>query len=186
MHQAHGQEASTHGPHLQRGVHSSLDHLYKLIEIGKEYNLKDVYVHCFMDGRDTDPKSRQGFIEEVQQVCQANGAPLIASIIGLFFAMDRDQALEPCEGGLRPAREGQGKQAADMVAAMEESYAEGVTDEFIKAINNSTVDGTIKEGDVVIFINFRNDRAKELTQVSPSRTCPRKACTPSRTCSTIA
>jgi 2,3-bisphosphoglycerate-independent phosphoglycerate mutase len=146
------------------GVHSSLDHLYKLIEVGKEYGLNDVYVHCFMDGRDTDPKSGKGFIEKVQQVCDANGAH-IASIIGRFYAMDRDKRWDRVKEAYDLLVEGKGKQAADMVKAMEESYAEGVTDEFVKAINNSAVNGTIEEGDVVIFINFRNDRAKELTQV---------------------
>lgn len=146
------------------GVHSSLDHLYKLIEIGKEYGLNDVYVHCFMDGRDTDPKSGKGFIEEVQKVCTANGAH-IASIIGRFYAMDRDKRWNRVKEAYDLLVEGTGKQATDMVQAMEESYAEGVTDEFIKAINNASVNGKIGEGDVVIFFNFRNDRAKELTQV---------------------
>ena len=146
------------------GVHSSLDHLFKLIEIGKEYALNDVYVHCFMDGRDTDPKSGKGFIEDVQKVCDANGAH-IASIIGRFYAMDRDKRWDRVKEAYDLLVEGTGKQATDMVKAMDESYAEGVTDEFIKAINNSSVNGTIEEGDVVIFINFRNDRAKELTQV---------------------
>ena len=146
------------------GVHSSMDHLYKLIEIGKEYGLKNVFVHCFMDGRDTDPKSGKGFIADVEKVCKDNGAS-IASIIGRFYAMDRDKRWDRVKEAYDLLVEGKGKQATDMVKAMEESYAEGVTDEFIKAINNSTVDGTIQEGDVVIFINFRNDRAKELTQV---------------------
>ena len=146
------------------GVHSSMDHLYKLIEIGKEYGLKNVFVHCFMDGRDTDPKSGKGFIADVEKVCKDNGAS-IASIIGRFYAMDRDKRWDRVKEAYDLLVEGKGKQATDMVKAMEESYAEGVTDEFIKAINNSTVDGTIQEGDVVIFINFRNDRAKELKQV---------------------
>ena len=146
------------------GVHSSMDHLYKLIEIGKEYGLKNVFVHCFMDGRDTDPKSGKGFIADVEKVCKDNGAS-IASIIGRFYAMDRYKRWDRVKEAYDLLVEGKGKQATDMVKAMEESYAEGVTDEFIKAINNSTVDGTIQEGDVVIFINFRNDRAKELTQV---------------------
>ena len=146
------------------GVHSSLNHLFKLIEIGKEYDLKNVYVHCFMDGRDTDPKSGKGFIEDVQKVCDANGAS-IASIVGRFYAMDRDKRWNRVKEAYDLLVEGKGKQATDMVKAVEESYADGVTDEFIKPINNSNVDGTIQEGDVVIFINFRNDRAKELTQV---------------------
>ena len=153
------------------GVHSSMDHMYKLIEIGKEYDLKKVFVHCFMDGRDTDPKSGKGFIADVEKVCKENGAS-IASIIGRFYAMDRDKRWNRVKEAYDLLVEGKGKQATDMVKAMEESYADGVTDEFIKAINNSTVDGTIQEGDVVIFTNFRNDRAKELTEVLTQQDMP--------------
>ena len=153
------------------GVHSSMDHMYKLIEIGKEYDLKKVFVHCFMDGRDTDPKSGKGFIADVEKVCKENGAS-IASIIGRFYAMDRDKRWNRVKEAYDLLVEGKGKQATDMVKAMEESYADGVTDEFVKAINNSTVDGTIQEGDVVIFINFRNDRAKELTEVLTQQDMP--------------
>ena len=153
------------------GVHSSLDHLYKLVEIGKEYGLTKTFVHCFMDGRDTDPKSGAGFIKELTGVCAANGAA-IASIVGRFYAMDRDKRWNRVKEAYDLMVEGKGKQAADMVAAMEESYAEGVTDEFIKPIVNCTVDGRIEEGDVVIFFNFRNDRAKELTQVLTQQDMP--------------
>ena len=153
------------------GVHSSLDHLFKLIEIGKEYNLKDVYVHCFMDGRDTDPHSGAGFIADIQKVCDANGAH-IASIVGRFYAMDRDKRWNRVKEAYNLLVEGKGVQATDMVKAVEDSYAADVTDEFIKPINNSSVDGTIQEGDVVIFINFRNDRAKELTQVLTQQDMP--------------
>ena len=147
------------------GVHSSLDHLFKLIEVGKEFGLKNqTFVHCFMDGRDTDPHSGKGFIEQVTDVCKANDAA-IASIIGRFYAMDRDKRWERVKEAYDLITAGVGKQATDMVQAMQESYDEGVTDEFVKAISNSSVNGKIEEGDVVIFINFRNDRAKELTQV---------------------
>ena len=147
------------------GVHSSLDHLFKLVEIGKEYGLKDqVFVHCFMDGRDTDPKSGIGFIRQLTDVCQQNDAH-IASIVGRFYAMDRDKRWERVKEAYDLIVCGQGKQSDDMVKAMQESYDDGVTDEFIKPIHNNTVNGVIEEGDVVIFINFRNDRAKELTQV---------------------
>ena len=147
------------------GVHSSLDHLFKLIEVGKEFGLKDqTFVHCFMDGRDTDPHSGKGFIEQISDVCKANDAA-IASIIGRFYAMDRDKRWERIKEAYDLITAGVGKQATDMVQAMQESYDEGVTDEFVKAISNSAVNGKIEEGDVVIFINFRNDRAKELTQV---------------------
>ena len=153
------------------GVHSSLDHLFKLIEISKEYGLKNTYVHCFMDGRDTDPKSGAGFIKELTEQCEKNDAH-IASIVGRFYAMDRDKRWNRVKEAYDLIVEGKGKKATDMVKAMEESYAEGVTDEFIKPISNASVDGTIQEGDVVIFINFRNDRAKELTQVLTQQDMP--------------
>ena len=167
----HGKKLHLMGLTSDGGVHSSLEHLFKLIEISKTYGLKDTYVHCFMDGRDTDPKSGAGFIQQVQDACDANGAH-IASIVGRFYAMDRDKRWERVKEAYDLLVEGKGRQASDMVKAMEESYAENVTDEFVKPINNATVDGTIQEGDVVIFINFRNDRAKELTQVLTQQDMP--------------
>lgn len=153
------------------GVHSSLDHLFKLCEVSKEYGLKNTFIHCFMDGRDTDPKSGAGFIKELEDVCGKTDCH-IASIIGRFYAMDRDKRWNRVKEAYDLLVEAKGKKATDMVKAMEESYAEDVTDEFIKPITNSTVDGTIKDGDVVIFINFRNDRAKELTQVLTQQDMP--------------
>ena len=144
------------------GVHSSLDHLFALCDIAKHYGLEKVYIHCFMDGRDTDPHSGAGFIEQLRNHCEKS-AGKIASIIGRYYAMDRDKRWERVKEAYDLLVKGEGKQATDMVEAVKESYAEGVTDEFIKPINNSTVDGTIKEGDAVIFFNYRNDRAKELT-----------------------
>ena len=153
------------------GVHSSLDHLYKFIEISKEYDLENTFVHCFMDGRDTDPKSGIGFIKDLTAHCEANGAH-IASIIGRFYAMDRDKRWNRVKEAYDLLVEGKGTKATDMVKAMEESYAADVTDEFVKPICNANVDGTIQEGDVVIFINYRNDRAKELTQVLTQQDMP--------------
>ena len=144
------------------GVHSSLDHLFALCDIAKHYGLEKVYIHCFMDGRDTDPHSGAGFIEQLRNHCEKS-AGKIASIIGRYYAMDCDKRWERVKEAYDLLVKGEGKQATDMVEAVKESYAEGVTDEFIKPINNSTVDGTIKEGDAVIFFNYRNDRAKELT-----------------------
>ena len=153
------------------GVHSSLNHLFKLLEISKEYGLKETYVHCFMDGRDCDPKSGKGFIEEVLQCCDKNDAH-IASIVGRFYAMDRDNRWNRVKEAYDLLVEGKGKQADDLLKAMDESYAEGVTDEFIKPIHNAKVEGTIQEGDVIIFINFRNDRARELTYVLTQQDMP--------------
>lgn len=153
------------------GVHSSLDHLFKLCDISKEYGIENTYVHCFMDGRDTDPKSGKGFIEQLEAHC-AKSAGKVASIIGRYYAMDRDKRWERVKEAYDLLVNGIGKKATDMVQAMQESYDEGVTDEFIKPIVNADVDGTIKEGDVVIFFNYRNDRAKELTVVLTQQDMP--------------
>ena len=153
------------------GVHSSLDHLFKLCDISKEYGIENTYVHCFMDGRDTDPKSGKGFIEQLEAHC-AKSAGKIASIIGRYYAMDRDKRWERVKEAYDLLVNGVGKKASDMVQAMQESYDEGITDEFIKPIANANVDGTIKEGDVVIIFNYRNDRAKELTVVLTQQDMP--------------
>ena len=147
------------------GVHSSFDHLFKLCDIAKEYGIGDrTFIHCFMDGRDTDPKSGKGFISQLTEHCRQS-AGRIASIIGRFYAMDRDKRWERVKIAYDQLVNGEGKVATDMVQAMQESYDEGVTDEFIKPIVNGAFDGTIKENDVVIFFNYRNDRAKEITVV---------------------
>ncbi len=153
------------------GVHSSLDHLFKLCDIAKEYELENTFIHCFMDGRDTDPKSGKGFIEELEAHC-AKSEGKVASIIGRYYAMDRDKRWERVKEAYDLLVNGVGKKADDMVKAMQESYDEGVTDEFVKPIVNVKVDGTIKEGDVVIFFNYRNDRAKELTVVLTQQDMP--------------
>ena len=149
------------------GVHSSIDHLYKLLDIAKEYGIENTFVHCFMDGRDTDPKSGKGFIESLE-AHMAKSTGKIASIIGRYYAMDRDKRWERVKIAYDQLIDGVGKPSTDMVAAMQESYDEGVTDEFINpivAVENGAPIGTIKEGDMVIFFNYRNDRAKEITQV---------------------
>ena len=153
------------------GVHSSLDHLFALCDIAKHYGLGKVYIHCFMDGRDTDPRSGKGFIEELEAHC-AKSAGVIASIVGRYYAMDRDKRWERVKEAYDLLVSGKGVQATDMVKAMQDSYDADITDEFVKPINNSTVDGTIKEGDAVIFFNYRNDRAKELTTVLTQHDMP--------------
>ena len=162
---ANGKNVHLMGLTSNGGVHSSLDHLFTLLDISKTYGIQSTFVHCFMDGRDTDPKSGKGFIQQVTDHCAQVPGASIASVIGRFYAMDRDKRWERVKVAYDLLIKAEGKQATDMVQAMQESYDEGVTDEFVKPINNSTVDGTIKEGDVVIFFNYRNDRAKELTIV---------------------
>ncbi len=162
---ANGKNVHLMGLTSNGGVHSSLDHLFTLLDISKTYGIQSTFVHCFMDGRDTDPKSGKGFIQQVTDHCAQVPGASIASVIVRFYAMDRDKRWERVKVAYDLLIKAEGKQATDMVQAMQESYDEGVTDEFVKPINNSTVDGTIKEGDVVIFFNYRNDRAKELTIV---------------------
>ena len=157
------------------GVHSSLDHIFALCDIAKHYELKDVFLHCFMDGRDTDPRSGKGFIEQLQAHCEQS-AGTIASIIGRYYAMDRDKRWERVKVAYDALVNGIGEQATDMAAAVQKSYDEGVTDEFIKPFVR--VDeagqpvGLIRPNDVVIFFNYRNDRAKELTVVLTQHDMP--------------
>ncbi len=156
------------------GVHSSMDHLFKLTEISKVYGITKSYVHCFMDGRDTDPKSGKGFIEQLENHLKTTGGK-IASIIGRYYAMDRDKRWERVKEAYDLLVKGIGKQSEDMVKAIEESYADNVTDEFVKPIvhtENGKPVSVIEEGDVVIFFNFRNDRAKELTIVLTQQDMP--------------
>ena len=148
------------------GVHSSIEHLYKLCDISKHYGIENTYVHCFMDGRDTDPKSGKGFIEALEaHMAQSTGK--IASIVGRYYAMDRDKRWERVKVGYDLLVNGIGEHTTDMVAAMQRSYDEGVTDEFVKPIvrvdENGNPEGQIKANDMVIFFNYRNDRAREIT-----------------------
>ncbi len=153
------------------GVHSSLDHLFALCDIAKHYGLDKVYIHCFMDGRDTDPRSGKGFIEQIEAHC-ATSAGVIASIVGRYYAMDRDKRWERVKVAYDLLVNGEGEKATDLPAAVQASYDADVTDEFIKPIVNAAVDGTVKEDDVVIFFNYRNDRAKELTVVLTQHDMP--------------
>lgn len=157
------------------GVHSSIEHLFKLCDISKHYGIENTFVHCFMDGRDTDPKSGKGFIEDLEKHMAASTGR-IASIIGRYYAMDRDKRWERVKVAYDCLVNGVGEKAEDMVAAMQKSYDEGVTDEFVKPIvhvdGNGEAIGTIKPNDMVIFFNYRNDRARELTVVLTQQDMP--------------
>ncbi len=144
------------------GVHSSLEHLYALCDLAKQYGLKKVYIHCFMDGRDTDPRSGKGFIEELQAHCDKS-AGVIASIVGRYYAMDRDKRWDRLENAYDALVYGEGVQDPDPIHAIEESYKNGVTDEFVEPIVCDK-DGMISDNDSVIFFNYRPDRAREITR----------------------
>ena len=157
------------------GVHSSLDHLFKLLDIAKEYGISNAFVHCFMDGRDTDPRSGKGFIEKLI-AHNAKTDTKIASIIGRYYAMDRDKRWDRVKKSYDLMVNGVGETSTDLVAAMQASYDAGVTDEFINPIVAVDANGkplaTIESGDVIIFFNYRNDRAKELTVVLTQQDMP--------------
>ena len=157
------------------GVHSSLVHLFKLCDIAKHYGLANHYVHCFMDGRDTDPRSGKGFIAQLEEHLATTGGK-IASIIGRYYAMDRDKRWERVKIAYDLLVNGVGEATVNTVDAVQKSYDNEVTDEFIKPIVHVDGEGrpvaTIKDGDVVIFFNYRNDRAKELTQVLTQKDMP--------------
>lgn len=152
------------------GVHSSLDHLQKLCDLSRVWGIENTFVHCFMDGRDTDPRSGLGFIEQLEShMALPTSTGRIASIIGRYYAMDRDKRWDRVKLAYDLLVSGKGEVFAGAVEAMKASYTADVTDEFIKPIAIGGADGkaigTIGEGDMVIFFNYRNDRAKELTQV---------------------
>ena len=171
----HGSAVHFMGLCSDGGVHSSLEHLFKLIDIAAEYGIEKSYTHCFMDGRDTDPRSGKGFIEQLEQHL-ASKTGQIATIIGRYYAMDRDKRWERVKVAYDALVEGVGEKATDMVAAVQASYDAEVTDEFIKPIVHVDGEGNpvglIRPNDVVIFFNYRNDRAKELTIVLTQEDMP--------------
>lgn len=145
------------------GVHSHIDHLYGLLELAAKHDLKKVYVHCLMDGRDVSTTSGVGFIKDLQNKMQQLNVGKIATIAGRYYAMDRDFAWDRVEKAYAAFVYGEGIQNSDPVKAMEDSYASGVTDEFIVP---TVIDknGTIKNGDSVVCFNFRPDRARQITR----------------------
>jgi 2,3-bisphosphoglycerate-independent phosphoglycerate mutase len=157
------------------GVHSLDRHLYYLCDMTMDYGLKNVFIHGFGDGRDTDPRSGIGYMKNLlDHLKKSNGK--VASFVGRYYAMDRDRRWERIKEAYDLIVNGKGTPATDILDAMQKSYDSGVTDEFMKPI--VVIDGgghplgTVKEGDVIVFFNFRNDRAKELTIVLTQKDMP--------------
>ena len=146
------------------GVHSHFDHLIGLLEMAKKSGVKNVFVHCLMDGRDVPPTSGKDFVALLQQKMQEIGVGKIATVTGRYYAMDRDNRWERVEKAYAAMVYGEGVENADPVAAVEASYAEGVTDEFIVPVVCTGKEGVIKANDAVVFFNFRPDRAREITR----------------------
>jgi len=157
------------------GVHSLDTHLYALCDMTTEFGLKEVYIHGFGDGRDTDPRSGKGYMAGLlKHLEHSNGR--VASFIGRYYAMDRDKRWERIKEAYDMLVSGKGTRTTDILQAMQNSYDQGVTDEFMKPVVVTDDGGkplaTISEGDVVVFINFRNDRARELTMVLTQQDMP--------------
>ena len=149
------------------GVHSHIDHLYAFLELAKRHGLGDVFVHAFMDGRDVPPSSGKGYIEDLQAYIDEHGTGRIATVSGRYYAMDRDNRWDRVEKAYRALVLGEGVQASSAVHAMEQAYADGQTDEFVVpavVMQGGRPTATVRDGDSVIFFNFRPDRARELTR----------------------
>jgi 2,3-bisphosphoglycerate-independent phosphoglycerate mutase len=149
------------------GVHSHIDHLKALITAADESGVEHAYIHAFTDGRDVDPKSGKGFLVDLDQFC-ADKKTKLASVIGRYYAMDRDKRWERVKMAYDVVVNAEGEKTQNIGEAMQKSYDEGVTDEFIKPLvmtdSNNEPLAKIKDGDVIIFFNFRTDRGRELTQ----------------------
>jgi len=145
------------------GVHSHIEHLFALLDMAKLEGVRDVYIHCFLDGRDVSPVSGAGFVRQLRDVCAEKGVGRIATVMGRFYAMDRDKRWERVKAAYDAMVLGEGVPEPDPVKAVEQSYEAGVTDEFVKPVVCDP-EGVIAEGDGVIFFNFRPDRAREITR----------------------
>ena len=149
------------------GVHSHNTHLYALLEMAKRQGLKKVYVHCFLDGRDTPPESGKGFVQALQDKMDEIGVGEIATVTGRYYAMDRDNRWDRVERAYLALTKGEGIPAASGVEAVAQSYEKGETDEFVQpsvVMKNGAPVATIQDNDSIIFFNFRPDRAREITR----------------------
>jgi 2,3-bisphosphoglycerate-independent phosphoglycerate mutase len=148
-------------------VHSSQEHAYALLQMAKDCGVNRVYVHCFLDGRDTPPESAEKYVAAMQEKCREIGIGEIATLVGRYYAMDRDKRWERIERAYKLLVHGEGERAGDPIAALRKSYERKVTDEFVEPIVITREDGspvaTIEDGDSVIFFNFRADRARQIT-----------------------
>lgn len=149
-------------------VHSSLEHLYALLRMAKAHELTRIYIHCFLDGRDTPPSSGIDYVSMLQKKIEEIGAGKIASVVGRYYAMDRDKRWERTKRAYDLLVHGEGERNTDPLNAIKRSYERSLTDEFIEPVvitdDNSQPIGTINEEDAVIFFNFRPDRARQLTR----------------------
>ena len=145
------------------GVHSHITHLFALLRMAKEQGIEKVYVHCFLDGRDVPPSSGKHYVEQLQAKMQQLGVGKIASVMGRFYAMDRDKRWDRVQRAYDAIACGQGIYAEDAADAVQKSYDAGITDEFVEPVV-CVKDLQLQDNDSVIFFNFRPDRAREITR----------------------
>ena len=145
------------------GVHSHIDHLFGLLDMAKDLGAKEIYVHCIMDGRDTDPHSGKEFLGEIQKKLAELGVGKIATVVGRYYAMDRDNRWDRVEKAYAAFVYGEGEKFADPIAAIQASYDKDVTDEFVLPCITCE-GGRVQAGDTIVFTNFRPDRAREITR----------------------
>ena len=160
---AKGSSLHLYGLLSDGGVHSHIQHLFALLQMAKDKGLTKVYVHCFLDGRDVSPTSGKDFVAELRDKCAQIGAGKIATVMGRYYAMDRDKRWERVQMAYDAMVYGEGIHNADPVDAVAKSYANGVTDEFVEPVVCDS-EGTISDNDSVIFFNYRPDRAREITR----------------------
>jgi 2,3-bisphosphoglycerate-independent phosphoglycerate mutase len=151
------------GLHSDGGVHSTLEHLYALLKMASIKGLKRVYIHCFLDGRDVSPTSGRIYVAQTVKKCAELGVGKVATVMGRYYAMDRDKRWDRVEAAYDALVYGDGAQNPDPVAAIDASYAAGVTDEFVEPVVCDK-NGMVGDNDSIIFFNFRPDRARELTR----------------------
>lgn len=148
------------------GVHSHITHLYGVLEMAKKFDLKKVYVHCFLDGRDTPPASGKGYVEQLEEEMKKLGVGKVASVCGRYYAMDRDNNYDRVELAYKALTKGEGLTADSATAGIQASYDREETDEFVKptvVVEDGKPVATIQDKDSIVFINFRPDRAREIT-----------------------
>ena len=154
------------------GVHSSIEHILAMIRIVRAQSSSPIYIHAFLDGRDTDPKGGQSYLSQLQQVCDETGAQ-ISSIIGRYYAMDRDKRWERTQSAYELLVNGSGVKSSNAIEKVKEFYTKGITDEFMQAIKLSNKDGSllpnIQDGDTVFNLNFRTDRPRQITEMLVER-----------------
>lgn len=169
----HGRRRQLHflGLLSDGGVHSHINHLFALLEMAKRYKVENVFVHCFMDGRDTPPNSGRDYVRQLQQKMRELGVGELATVVGRYYAMDRDNRWERVQQAYNALVHGEAEhKSSDPVAALQASYEQGVTDEFVKPVvitrgngPSAAPVGLIRDDDAVIFYNFRADRARQMT-----------------------